>query len=106
VGLTFAALQACETVRGTSSCGGGPGFFLLLAVLVLLTYVGSWLLGAAGVRDAGSTSFLAVGLLAVVAMLFLIEVLMSPWMALVIPLVSAATFTLSYQVTTAIVEEE
>jgi len=29
-------------VSGSSSCGGGPGFRVLVAVLVVLAYVGSW----------------------------------------------------------------
>ena len=38
--------------------------------------------------DPGSTSFLAVGLLAVVALLFLVDVLFDWWMIIVIPVVS------------------
>jgi hypothetical protein len=75
-------------------------------VLILLTYLGGWLLRGFGARDPGSTSFLAVGLLAVVAMLFLIEVLTSVWMVVVIPLVAAGTYASSHWVTTALVEEE
>lgn len=106
VGLTFGSLQLCEAARGTTSCGRGPGFLLLLAVVILLTYLGSWLLRLLGVDDPGSTSFLAVGLLAVIAMLFLISVLASWWMVIVIPLVSAGTYALSHWVTTTLVEEE
>ena len=49
------------------------------------------LLGAAAAArlaaspDPGSTSFLAVGLLAVVALLFLVDVLFEWWMIIVIP---------------------
>lgn len=104
VGLTFVALRGCELVRGTSSCGGGPGFFLLLAILVVLVVLGGWLLRAWDVSDPMSTSFLAVGLVAVVALLFLVDVLFSPWMLLVVPLVAVGTFALSHWVTTAFIE--
>ena len=64
----------------------------------------SVLLRAFGVSDPSSTSLLGVGLLAVIALLFLINVLMSWWMVLVIPLVAAGTFALAHWVTTAFVE--
>jgi hypothetical protein len=106
VGLVFGSLRVCEAARGTASCGGGPGLLLLVAVLVLLTYLGSWLLRGFGLRDPGSTSFLAVALLAVAAMLFLIEVLTTAWMVVVIPLVAAGAYALSHWVTTALVDGE
>ena len=49
--------------------------------------------------EPGSTSFLAVGLLSVVALLFLVGSLFQWWMVIVIPLVSMATFLLSHWVT-------
>lgn len=100
---TYLTMTACEAVRGTSSCGG-PGFFLLAAILVVLVVLGGWFLRLWGIGDPMSTSFLAVGLLAVVALLFLVDVIFSPWMLLVVPLVSVATFALSHWVTTAFVE--
>ena len=42
--LSWLATSACEAVRGTSSCGGGPGFLILLVVLALLAVAGAWLL--------------------------------------------------------------
>ena len=102
--LTFASLKACDAVRGTDSCGGGPGLLLLVATLVLLTYVGGWLLRGFGIGDPGSTSFLAVGLLAVLAMLFFLDVIYNWWMIIVIPLVAMATYALSWWVTTRFVD--
>jgi hypothetical protein len=102
--LTFASLKLCELVRGTDSCGG-PGLLLLVATLVVLTYVGGWLLRGAGIDDPGSTSFLAVGLLAVLAMLFFLDVIYSWWMVIVIPLVAMATYALSWWVTTRLVDD-
>ena len=43
VALVWAALQGCEWVRGTSSCGR-PGFVVLIAILVLLVIAGRVLL--------------------------------------------------------------
>ncbi len=103
VGLTWLALRLCEVLQGTPSCGN-PGFFLLLAIMVAMVVLGAAMLRAAGAPDPGSTAFLAVGLLCVVALLFLVDALMSPWMIVVIPLVSVAAFVLSHWVTTAVVE--
>ncbi len=101
--LTWASLRLCELVRGTSSCGG-PGVFLLLAILVVMVLAGSTLLQAFGVEESRSTSVLAVGLVAVVTLLFLSGVLFSWWMALVIPVVGAASFALAHWVSTAFVD--
>ena len=101
--LTVASLKLCEVVRGTDSCGG-PGVLLLLATLVLLAYVGAWLLRALGIGDPGSTSLLAVGLVAVTAMLFFLDVIYSWWMVIVIPVVAMAAYALSWWVTTRLVE--
>ncbi|MGZ4455272.1 MAG: hypothetical protein ACXVFV_12660 [Mycobacteriales bacterium] len=103
VGLTWASLHLCEVLKGTSSCGG-PGFLLLLAITVAMVFLGALLLRAWRVPDPGSTSFLAVGLLAVLALLFLVDVLFAWWMIVVIPLFSVLTFALSHWVTTAFIE--
>lgn len=105
VGLTVAALRGCEAVRGTSTCGG-PGLLLLVIILVLLVLLGQVLLKLLRVPDPGSTSFLAVGLIAVVALLFLIDVILDWQMIIVIPLVGLVSFLLSHWVTTAFVETE
>ncbi|HET8560407.1 MAG TPA: hypothetical protein VFL69_07820 [Marmoricola sp.] len=101
--LTSLALHACEAVRGVGSCGG-IGLFALLLILVLEILIGAALLKACGVPDSFSTSFLGVGLVAVVIMLFLLSRLDSPWMLLVIPLVTAAAFVASWLVTRTFVE--
>ena len=101
--LTFASLKLCELVRGTDSCGG-PGVLLLIATLVILTYVGGWLLRGFGIDDPGSTSFLAVGLLAVMSMLFFLDVIYNWWMVIVIPLVAMTAYALSWWVTTRVVD--
>ena len=101
--LTFLSLRGCETIRGTDSCGG-PGFFLLVAILILMVLLGSVLLGLWGISDPRSSSFLAVGVLCVVMLVTLMEQLFSPWMFLVVPIVSAAAYLLSHWVTTTFVE--
>ena len=101
--LTWGSLHLCEVVRGTSTCGN-PGIFLLLAILVVLVLVGGALLAALGVADGRSTSFLGVGLLAVIALLFLADLLFQWWMVLAIPVASIAAFALAQWVTTAFVE--
>ena len=103
VGLTWGGMQGCEALRGTSTCGQ-PGYLLVAAILVLMVLTGSWLLRAWQVADPGSTSFLAVGLTAVIAMLFLINELEQWWMVIVIPVISALTFALSHWVTTTFIE--
>lgn len=103
--LTFASLKFCELATGTDSCGG-PGLLLLVATVVLLTYVGSWLLRGFGIADAGSLSFLAVALLAVMVMVFFLDVIYSWWMVLVIPPVSMAMYALSWWVTTSLVDND
>ena len=104
VGLTWASLRVCEAVRGTSSCGG-PGYLLLLGIMVAMILLGAALLRAWGVADPGSTSTLAVGLLAVLVMLFLVGVLFHWWMILVIPACSALTFAAAHWVASTFVTD-
>jgi hypothetical protein len=103
VGLTWAGFRLCEVVQGTSSCGK-PGFLLLVAIVIVMIYLGGALLKAFRVTDPGSTSFLAVGLMAVVVLLFLVDVLFSWSMIIVIPIVAMATYALAHWVTTAFIE--
>lgn len=97
---TFGAMAGCKAVRGVSTCGGAPGFFILLAIVVLMILLGGMLLKAFKVSDPGSTSFLAVGVVTVVTMLALLDVIYSPAMFVVIPVLTAAAFLLAHWVTT------
>lgn len=103
VGLTWLGLRGCEAIEGTESCGGA-GFFMLVAILVLMVVIGSWLLKVFVVTDPGSTSFLAVGLAVVITLLFLIEVIFEWWMVIVMPLLFVATYALSHWVTVRYIE--
>jgi len=70
----------------------------------VMIYLGGTLLKAFRVTDPGSTSFLAVGLMAVVVLMFLVDVLFSWTMIIVIPIVAMATYALAHWVTTAFIE--
>ncbi len=102
--LTWGSLRLCDVATGTASCGGGPGLLLLVAILIALTYLGGWLLRGFGISDAGSTSFLAVGLLAVVAMLFLVDSLDGWTGAVAVPVVTVVAYALSWRVTATLVD--
>jgi hypothetical protein len=102
--LTYLAMAGCERARGTSTCGG-PGYFFLVAILALMIVLGALLLKAWRVSDPGSTSFLAVSLVAVVVLLTLTEVIFSALMFAVLPAVGAASYALSHWVTTRFPQE-
>jgi hypothetical protein len=87
-------------VRGVSSCGGAPGFFILVAIFVGMVLFGNLVLRLFKVGDPGSTSFLAVGLVAVVVMLGLLDVIFSVWMFAVVPVLGAFAYLLAHWVTT------
>lgn len=97
---TYGAMTGCEEVRGVSTCGGAPGFFILVAIFVLMVLLGSAVLKAFRVSDSNSTSFLAVGVVTVIVMLTLLDVIFSVWMFAVIPVLSALAFLLANWVTT------
>ena len=104
--LGWLAGRGCEAVRGTSSCGGGPGFLILLVVLALLAISGSWLLARFGEPEAGSTSLLAVGIMAVLVMVFLLGSLDEPWAAIAVPVTGVVAFCASWWVTHAVVGDD
>jgi hypothetical protein len=105
VAATAGSLRICTEVKGTSSCGD-QGFFLLVAILAVAVLVGTVLLRVSHVAEPGSTSFLAVGLLSVATLLFLVGSIFQWWMAIVIPLVSVATFLLSHWVTSTYIDPD
>ncbi len=100
--LAWLAGAGCSVVRGTSSCGGAVGLPLLLAGLVLLAWAGSLLLRALAVADAGSTSVLAVGIMAVLVMVFLLGSL-DEWALGAVPVVAAVAYVASWWVTSSVV---
>ncbi|MDO9454475.1 hypothetical protein [Nocardioides sp.] len=106
VGFTWLGFQGCEAVRGTSSCGTGPGMAALVVIFVLTVVVGGFLLSFFAIPDPGSTSFLATGLTSVICLLFLVDVLDHWSMVLVIPAISAVTYLASWWVTTTYVDTD
>ena len=101
--LDLLATSACDVVRGTSSCGGGPGLLILVVVLVALAYVGGVLLRVLGAPDAGSTSILAVGIMAVLVLVFLLGSIDEWWMVIAIPVAAVIAYCASWWVTDAVV---
>jgi uncharacterized membrane protein YfcA len=97
--LAWLAGAGCSAARGTSSCGGAAGLPILLAALVVLAYAGALLLRLFGVADAGSTSLLAVGVLAVLVMVFLLGSLDEWWTAVAVPTASLGAYVGSWWVT-------
>ena len=105
VALTFLSSRGCELVRGSGNCGA-VGLPLLIAIMVLGVLLGAVLLKAWQVSDPMSSSFLAVGLVAVVAMLFLLPSIDEWWMVIVIPALSALTYLLAWWVTRTFIDTE
>jgi hypothetical protein len=103
--LTIGASKGCEALRDTSSCGGGIGLLAVIAILAIEVVIGATLLKAWQISDPYSTSFLGVGVVATIAMLTFLSHLDSPWMLLVIPVMTAAAFALSWWVTIRFVED-
>ncbi|MDN7122062.1 hypothetical protein INN71_11750 [Nocardioides sp. ChNu-153] len=101
--LATGSLRLCSVVQGTGSCGS-PVLLLLVAVLVIAVVLGARLLSAWKVSEPGSTSFLALGLVAFVVLVFLLDVLFS-WVALlVVPVVAVAMFLLAHLLTDKLAE--
>jgi len=104
--VAIAASRGCEAVRDSSGCGGGLGLLATVALLAIEVLIGANLLKAWRISDPYSTSFLGVGIVAIIAMLTFLSHLDSVWMLLVIPLMTAASFALSWWVTVRFIDEE
>ncbi len=100
VALTAGGSELCRATRGTASCGGA-GWLLLGAILVVSVLLGAVLLRRCGVAEPGSTSTLAVAVLAVVALLAATEDLPGRLAVVLVPLLGGAAFALSHRVTAA-----
>ncbi len=103
--LAWVSAQGCEAVRGVGSCGGF-GLFALIVILGIEVLLGAALLKAWRVVDPVSTSFLGVGLVAVIVMLFFLDSIESRWMLLVIPVLTALTYLGSWWVTETLIEND
>jgi hypothetical protein len=103
--LAFGAARGCEAVRGTDSCGGGLGLLAVVAILAIAILIGAGLLKAWRIADPFSTSFLGVGVVATIAMLAFLDRINSSSMLVVIPLMTAAAFALSWWITVRVIDE-
>jgi hypothetical protein len=92
--LVIGGQQACEVVRGTSSCGSAGGF-MLIVIGVLMILAGARLLRTLAVPEPVITSVLGVALLTIVVLAVLIDVIFSVWMWVVLPLVGAVAYAFS-----------
>jgi hypothetical protein len=104
VGLIWLLLRGCEAVRSTASCGGGPGFVLLVATFAICVVLGSALLKMFWVKDPGTTSFLAAGVVAAVTLTFLVNLLDNWPIVIVVPVLSIAAYVGSVKLTEVIDE--
>ncbi len=98
--LMWAGFRGCELARGNESCGTGPGMIFLVVIFTLTVLVGRGLLGLLKVPEPGITSFLAVGLTCLVAVVVLSGLFDSVAILVVVPLLSAAAFCASAWVAT------
>ena len=92
--LVIGGEQACEVVRGTSSCGSAGGF-MLLAIGMLMILAGARLLRTLAVPEPVITSVLGVALVTIVVLAVLLDVIFSAWMWVVLPLVAAVAYAFS-----------
>ena len=103
-GLTFFGLEGCELATGTDSCGG-PGLLVLAVIVVAMVLLGALVLRAVRVSEAASISFLGVGIMTVVALIFLARHLYDPWMFVVVPVVTALSFGVARWIATRYAED-
>jgi Ca2+/Na+ antiporter len=89
--LVLVGERACDLIRGTASCGTAGGF-MLLVIGGLMVFVGTRLLRALDVPQAGTTSMLGVALLAIALLTVLLDQVFSLWMWVVLPLLAAALY--------------
>lgn len=106
LGFTWLGFRGCEVVSGTTSCGVGPGMAALVVVMVLTIIVGGLILSFFKIPEPGSTSFLGTGLTGVIYLVALVDRLEGWPTLIIIPAISAGTYTLSWWVTTTYVADE
>lgn len=95
---TYLGLNGCEAIKNTDSCGG-PGLLLVLAILAIMVVAGTYLLKLFAVRDAGSVSFMAVGMLSMLVLAILIPWIFEWFMLIVVPVLGAGCYMLAHYVT-------
>lgn len=104
-GLYYAAGQGCLWLRGPGGCGG-IGLFSTIALLMIAGAVGAGLLWLFHQRDPVSTSYLGIGLMAMVVMLSVMRQLNNLWMVAFIPALTAGCYLTAWWLTSIIIREE
>lgn len=104
VALIWLFLRGCEAVRDTASCGGGPGFILLLVTFAGCVLLGTALLRTFAVKEPGTTSFLAAGVVAAISLTFLVDLLDEWPIAIIVPVLAVASYVGSVKLTDLIEE--
>jgi hypothetical protein len=69
LGFMSLGFRGCETLTGTESCGKGPGLIALIVVFAAAVLFGKLLLTLMKLPEPGMTSFLAVGITSLIAVL-------------------------------------
>ncbi|MCL8025532.1 hypothetical protein [Nocardioides bruguierae] len=100
VALVALSSQGCRAALGSSSCGTGLGATLLVLALVAGVVAGGLLLRLVSAPQAVATALLGTGATAVVAVL-LADRLPSPWLPLLLLVVSAVAYAGAQRLTEA-----
>ena len=100
LGFMWLGFRGCETLTGTESCGKGPGLIALIVVFAAAVLLGTLLLTLMKLPEPGMTSFLAVGITSLIAVLILGGLLDSTVILFVVPVLMAASFAGSWYLTT------
>jgi len=104
-GLYYATGQGCLWLRGPGGCGG-IGLLSTITLLLISGAVGAGLLWAFHQRDPVSTSYLGIGLMAMVVMLTVMRQLDNWWMVAFIPALTAGCYLTAWWLTSIIIKEE
>lgn len=100
LGFIWVGLRGCGAVGTTQTCSPGSGLTALVVIFALTVLVGRVLLGLLKVREPVMTSFLAVGLTCLVAVLGPGWLIDSAATVVLVPLLSAGAFALASWVAT------
>ena len=103
-GLYYLAGLGCSWLRGPGGCGG-IGLLSTIVLLLASGFVGATPLWLLRQRDPFATSYLGIGLMAVVVMLTVMRQLDSVWMIAIIPTLTAVCYMVSWWLTSIIVRE-
>lgn len=100
LGFIWVGLRGCDAVGNTQTCSPGAGLTVLVVIFALTVVVGRLLLGLLKVREPVMTSFLAVGLTSLVAVLGPEWLIDSAATVVLVPLLCAAAFAAASWVAT------